>query len=150
MNAQLVKLDVAAARLGWSAVKLLSLADEGTLLEPGFIWVWNLANNLQGDRRDLRFWWDEVVARDEGGDVGEGHDLSLDQVIEKILPIRRTTFHAGEVDSMFQIRHRTRLDYGLELNGGLVKGRTLYPRETLAAFLRRRWLGHNKLATQPA
>ena len=152
MNAALVKLDVAAAALGWSAVKLLSLADEGTLLEPGFVWVWNLANDLDGERRDLRWWAVEVQVRagisQPGPGSGDRSQGPLARVIGQILPLKRTNFHAGEVDAMFQIRHRTRLDYGIELNGGLVNGRTLYPRETLVAFLERRWI-HRPICISP-
>lgn len=141
MNAALVKLDVAAATLGWSAVKLLSLADEGTLIEPGFEWVFNLANNLDGERRDLRFWFSEVLARKS--EIRKAESRNLQSVIDEILPLNRKHFHAGEVDALFQIRHRTRIDLHGELAGRMESGRNFYARTALAAFLKNRWIHKN-------
>jgi hypothetical protein len=138
MNAALVKVDVAADRLNWSAVEVLSLADEGTLLKPGFTWVWNLAQSLTGERRDLRFWAVEIRARALSGETFA--EMELTQVISQILPLNRTNFHAGEVDVMFQIRPRTRIDLHAELAGSLKSGRNQYHRDDLAAFLKRRWI----------
>ena len=143
MNAALVKIDVAAAALGWSAYKLFDLMDGGTLLEKGFAWVFNLANDPAGERRDPRFWWQEIEARDSVDH--SKHDkfsyYEIDWVINKILPIKRQNFHAGEVDQLFQIRRRTRIDLHGELAGQLDGGRNFYKRAALAAFLKARWLG---------
>ena len=141
MNAALVKIDVAAARLGWSADKLFDLVDGGTLLEKGFAWVWNLANALDGERRDLRFWWPEIEARAQARNQTKFSYYELPWVIAKILPPRRVNFHAGEIDQMFQIRPRTRIDLHAELAGRLEGGRNFYSRAALARFLERRWLG---------
>lgn len=143
MNAQLVKIDVAAASLGWSAAKLFDLVDGGTLLEKGFAWVFNLANDPTGDRRDLRFWFPEVQARANADTSGHGKfsNYEIDWVIAKVLPEKRQHFQAGEVDQLFQIRPRTRIDLHVELNGNLWNGAHTYRRDNLAAFLRRRWLG---------
>lgn len=157
MNAALVKIDVAAATLGWSAGKLFDLVDGGTLLEKGFVWVFNLANDPHGDRRDLRFWMPEIQARCVPHGRSYGH-WEIEHVIAKVLPKNRTNFHAGEVDQLFQIRHRTRIDLHGELFGTATptaKGTpNFYPRTVLAAFLKRRWLGalyeRRRLSTERA
>ena len=146
MNAALVKIDVAAAHLGWSAAKLFDLVDGGTLLEKGFAWVFNLANDAHGERRDLRFWWPEIEARAKvraglSGSSGKLASYEIEWVIARILPEKRVNFHAGELDQIFQIRPRTRIDLHAELCGTLNGGRNFYPRPALAAFLQRRWLG---------
>jgi len=140
MNAQLVKIDVAAADLGIGVRRIEQLVDGGTLLEKGLAWVFNLANDLNGDRRDLRFWRPEIIARSKGNDSRYSF-YQIGWVIGRILPEKRAHFHAGEVDQIFQIRHNTRIDFGAELNGAMRQGRNFYERTTLAAFLERRWLG---------
>jgi hypothetical protein len=142
MIAALVKIDVAAARLGWSAAKLFDLVDGGTLIERGFVWVWNLANDPTGIKRDLRFWWPEIDMR-ASLDTSKHRrftNYELEWVINKILPASRTNFHAGEVDELFQIRPRTRIDLHDEICGTKLSGRNSYTRDILAAFLERRWL----------
>ena len=142
MNAALVKIDVAAAHLGWSASKLFDLVDGGTLIDTGFVWVFNLANDLSGERRDLRWWWPEVEARAVGNTKFYGYQI--DWVIKRILPEKRVNFHADEVDQLFQIRPRTRIDLHAELSGtqsAAPGGRHFYARTDLADFLKRRWLG---------
>jgi|GEM_PF-1974773 len=151
MKPALVKIDVAAAHLGWSAGKLFDLVDGGTLLEKGFAWVFNFANALDGERRDLRFWWPEIEARATGGNAAtKFSSYEIEWVIGRILPEKRVNFAAGEVDQMFQLRPRTRIDFGAELQGN-IEHRTsniehptsanFYARKFLAAFLQRRWLG---------
>ena len=141
MNAQLVKLDVAAASLGWSAAKLFDLTDGGTLLEKGFAWVFNLANDPADGRRDLRFWFPEILARADADTSRHGKysNWEIDWVVAKILPAKRRNFHAGEVDQIFQIRHNTRR--ALLDSAGMSEGRNFYSRAMLAEFLTARWLG---------
>ena len=163
MQAALVKIDVAAARLGWSAAKLFDLADGGAvtasnLFEKGFVWVFDLANDLASQngrcgshRRDLRFWWPEIEARasDDTSKHGKFSSYEIEWVINKILPVKRQNFHAGEVDQMFQIRPRTRIDLHAELfplsaaagERAGVRCPNFYPRAALVNFLQRRWLG---------
>jgi hypothetical protein len=68
--------------------------------------------------------------------------LELETVINHILPEGCASLTAGELDLLWQLRPRTRLD----LNRQLVRRRRLYekksyPRWVLTAFLKRRWLG---------
>ncbi len=150
MNAALVKIDVAAATLGWHVGKLFDLADGGTLLDKPFMWVFNLANNAEGERRDLRWWLPEVMAR-ASADPSK-HDKycgwELDWVLAQVLPPRIKNFQAGAVDQLFQIRPRTRIDLHHELAG--VKGSSghSYERAALAAFLSRRWLASQTISPQ--
>jgi len=147
VNAQLVKIDVAAADLGRSAAVLFELAEGGAitvgnLFERGITWVFNLANDPAGDKRDLRFWRPEILAR-VNPDTTKHRKFSnyeLEWVINKILPTSRVNFHAGEVDELFQIRPRTRIDLHSEICGTKLSGRNSYSRELLAAFLTRRWI----------
>lgn len=141
MNAALVKIDVAAADLDRSVAQVFDLVDGGTLLEKGITWVFNLANDPDGDRRDLRFWRPEVLAHGHRDIIGKYADWPIERVLAKILPEKRVNFHAGEVDKLFQIRPRTRIDLHGELAGALDGGRNFYSRAALAAFLTRRWLG---------
>jgi len=150
MNAALVKIDVAAAALGWSAARLFDLVDAGTLIEPGFEWVFDFANGQGGlrgsHRRDLRFWFPEIEARSEQRPAPA---RTIDAVVTRILPRARQNFHAGEVDQLFQLRPRTRIDLHDELAGSLKSGRHQYHRDDLAAFLMRRWIGCDASKTFP-
>jgi hypothetical protein len=140
MNIALVKIDVAAVDLGKSVRQIEQLVVGGAVHEKGLLWIFNLANNPSGRLRSLRFWRPELLARSRG-DPEKYHRCKIDDIIAIILPGRRTDFHAGEVDQLFQIRCNTRIDYGAELAGKLRGRRHVYSREKLAAFLQRRWLG---------
>lgn len=145
MQAALVKVDVAAARLRWNVGRLFDLTDGGTLLENGFAWVFNLANDPCGQKRDLRWWMPEIEARAGSTGSTKFNYYQPGWVIGRILPEKRVNFHAGEVDQLFQIRPRTRIDLHAEIFGGVAvtkgRGPNFYSREFLAAFLLRRWLG---------
>lgn len=153
MKAQLVKIDVAAAESGWSVKELFTLAEGSTLTEKGLAWVFDMANDLAAanskggsHRRDLRFWLPEIQARtSKDTSIQSKYNFwQLSWVLNKILPEKREHFHAGEVDALFQIRPRTRIDFN-ELNGGIQGGRNFYSREALVKFLTTRWLGNEKL-----
>jgi len=136
----LVKVDVASVYLGISVRKSFDLADGGSANEPGLLWVWNLAHNISGNRRDLRFLRAELVARGKGQDA-EFRAMTLETVIDQVLPARREGFYGGQLDQAFQIRPRTRLDFGPELPGVRAGSGHWYRRTALAEFLKRRWLG---------
>jgi hypothetical protein len=140
MQAALVKIDVAAAVLGKSAPQVFDLVEGGSLSEAGLLWVFNFARNLAGRRRDLRVWLPELKAR-VAGQPRQYHSQDIRRTLDQILPGGRQRFNAGDVDGLFQIRHRTRLDYGDELPGNRVAGRTVYGRAALESFLARRWIG---------
>lgn len=143
MFSALVKIDVAAADLGKSAQQVFDLVDGASLSEAGLLWVFNVARNPAGCRRELRFWRPELQAR-VAGQAAKYHRQTIQWVLSEILPGTRQTFNAGDVDRMFQIRPRTRLDFGRELPGRRVAGRNVYPRQPLELFLNRRWLGRAK------
>src|ERR1039458_4059796 len=143
MNTALVKIDVASAYLGRSVNNVCDLVDGGNLAAAGLLWVFNLAHNPAGPRRDLRFWRTELLAR-AGGHADNCGRLQINQVIAQILPARREHFQAGEVDQLFQIRPSTRKVVDAELKGRLVCGRNVYQRTRLETFLHRRRIGRLK------
>jgi hypothetical protein len=147
MNAALVKIDVIAADLGVGVRRIEAMVDGGDLVTQPLVWVFDFANDPgNGPRRELRFWRTEALALSENlGARNKLANCELVEVLEKILPRSRENFHAGEVDQLFQIRHNTRLDYA-DLGGSQFGGRNFYQRETLAAFLERRWLGAKTVA----
>lgn len=140
MQTALVKIDVAAFDLGKPASQIINLVDGGSLSEVGLLWVFNLARNRNGSRRELRFWRPELAARATGR-AAQFHSQDIRQTIAQILPGDRQRFNAGDVDALFQIRPRTRLDFGAELPGHLDAGRNTYARRDLESFLIRRWIG---------
>lgn len=111
------------------------------LFDPGFRWVWNVAANPNGEIRELRFWTREIIAPETTV------DLSLDNVINSILPPIRKQYPAGEVaNTIFCIGRDLLASLRVELNGKLAANSSFFPREGLERFLRTRWLG----AVRPA
>jgi len=150
VNAAIVKIDYVAARLNWGTDKVFELVDGETLLDRGFLWVFNLAKEPKVMRRDLRFWAEEIEARkadlmDQGNRAPALALLSVSEVIGRILPESRTSFHPGEIDQLFQIRRRTRIDLHADLVGDRVGGMNFYDRQCLASFLESRWVRAEKL-----
>lgn len=140
MKATLVTVDVASADLGKTAKEIFDLVDGGSLLEPALVWVFDLSVRQRWGRRELRFWRMELSTRADGRKLGE---LELDAVLDRILPEDHMSLTAGELDLLWQMRPRTRLDLNRQL-----KRRTLklykkkdYPRWVLREFLKQRWLG---------
>jgi hypothetical protein len=141
MKATLVKVDVASADLGKTAKEIIELADGGSLLEPALVWVFDLSTSRSKSRRELRFWRVELDAR-ANGKAETVRGLEVDAVVNRILPEGRTKLFAGELDLLWQLRPRSRLD----LDRQFARRRKLYhkktyPRWILLEFLKRRWLG---------
>jgi hypothetical protein len=157
MSPALVKVDVVSALLGWPVKKLYSLVDESSMGNQGFAWVFNLARDPQGGRKDLRWWWPEIQAR-ISPDARENRRYAfyqLEWVINRIVPDNRRHYAAGEVDRLFQIRPPTRFNLHAELFGPAETGRCAvaggpsqemnqYSRAALAEFLERRWVQNLK------
>lgn len=101
----LIKLDGVAFLRRQSVRTIRRLVEGGNrgaqfdLLERGFEWVWNVATNLEGDKRDLRFWSVEVVMPEHA------QNKTLADVIRTILPPRRTNFLPGELMEIFAWQH---------------------------------------------
>jgi hypothetical protein len=150
MNSALVKIDVAAHITRKPVPVLFAMADGGDLVDRALLWVFDLSNGEQGARRELRFWEPELQTRANPDPTKHNKycGWELDWVIKKVLPEKRAAFHAGEVDYLFQIRPRTRIDF-TELNGEMKQGRNFYSRQVLADFLTRRWLHSRPTATLP-
>ena len=136
----LIKIDVAAHLLGKPAGAIFDLVDGAGLLGPSvagpsLVWVFDLSAGEV--RRDLRLWADEVMVL-QTGDAARYAGWQLPHVLAQILPEKRQNFHAGEVDQLFQIRPRTRID--LLDSAGVIAGRNFYTRKMLVDFLEKRWL----------
>lgn len=141
MKLALVKIDTAVAELCRTIDHVYDLVDGGRQGEPGLLWVWNVATDINGQIRSLRFWHPELKARASG--AGEAFQkMQLAEVIARIIPPGRRFFQAGELDQMFQIRRPTRIGLQRQLNGRRGSAGYEYPRATVAAFLETRWLGN--------
>lgn len=141
MNAALVKIDVAAVDLHKSIPEILRMVDGGDLVLPGLVFVFNVARDPASRDRELRFWREELLAVDFAARQNPCARVPFDKALRRILPERITNFHAGQVDELFQLRPRTRIDLHGELRAaGANGGRHFYARTDLAAFLQRRWL----------
>ena len=129
------KVDSVTLYTGKTVSAIYSAADGGDLVDGHYQWVWNVATNPQGKIRDLRFWMGEVMAENRQ------KNLTLDQVIDFILPKSRREFAAGEVCALLQVRPITLSELRVELNGALRANSGFYPRAGLVKFFQTRWLG---------
>jgi len=163
MSPALVKIDVVSALLGLPVKKVHVLVDESYFGNRGFAWVFNLALDPQGERKDLRWWWPEIQAR-MNPDAKENRRYAfyqLEWVINRIVPGNRPHYPSGEVDRLFQISPQTRIRLHAEffgpvetahcdVPGNLPQGGSLYPRTALVEFLERRWIQNlKKSVNQP-
>lgn len=137
----LVKIDVAAHVLNRSVRQIFDLVDGGTHVEVGLMWVFNLAVNPAGYRRELRFWCPEIEAR-RAGQPAKYHNRDVAWVISQILPGNRQSFQPGQINDLLQVRHNTRLEYGTQLPGIRHSCGNTYQRPALERFLALRWLGN--------
>jgi len=92
--------------------------------------VWDFSNSPAG-RRDLRFWFDELA------DAKAVRGMKLDSVIDCVLPPARLWWPPGEICLRFVLSRGglLRLRRALGLKTGHMH------RESLAKFLRPRWIG---------
>lgn len=144
MNAALVKIDVAAVDLKHGVPSIQKMVDGGDLLLPGLVWVFNVARDLNSRDRELRFCRLELQGVSFNPPRNPYARHKLGEMIALILPEGINNFQAGQVDDLFQLRPRTRIDLHEEICGKLISGRNSYSRTVLASFLRRRWLGRVK------
>lgn len=131
----LIKLDTVRHFTTFGPDEIRARAD-GDSLFGGYVWVWNVAEDLNGENRDLRFWAREIVAPE----TVKG--WSLDRVLKSILPARRSQFPSGEVcNALLSISRPSLMRLRPQLNGTLAANSSFFPREGLEQFLRTRWLG---------
>jgi len=141
MQPVLVKIDVAVVQMHRSVRAIYGMAEGGTRLDKALCWVFDFSRGNRCTRRDLRFWYPELMARG-GTDDARRYGYSgfqLEWVIKRILPESRQRFSAGEVSEWLQIRHNTRA--ALLPADGWANRRAYYLRQTLAGFLRQCWVG---------
>lgn len=137
LRSPLAKVDGVCLLTGKPPQAIYAMADGGDLLEHQLQWVWNVSTDASGKIRDLRFWVGEVL------DPARQKNLTLDAVINSLVPRTRTEFPAGEVQQLLQVRHNTLLELRRELAGTLRAHCNFYPRAGLVKFFERRWLGAN-------
>ena len=134
----LVPVAVAVEKTTLRPDQVYALADGADLLQPGFLWVWDLSVD-RNIKRELLYWLPELEAREMFAKA------NLETIIELILPKTRTQFHSGELLRMFFISRPTLIKLRSELHGTLTGSRNcFFPRVAVAEFLRRRWLGNLK------
>lgn len=131
----LVDLSAVRAARGVDAYQISKWVDEGK-----FIWCWDISAEAKqktnkGPARALRFWAAEVWPTE---DVSR---LALETVIARILPGSRQAFTGSEI-SLMLMASRQQVKRLRSNFGGKVERRILrVPRESLAAFLHRCWIG---------
>ena len=131
----LAKVDGVALLTDQPAKTVYERVEGGGAYGVGYQFVFNVAPNLKGRNRDLRFWVPEI------SDPKSTAKLSIDDVINVILPVTRREFPAGLVCQFLQLRANTLSCLRGELGGKVCRNRGVYPREGLVKFLRTRWLG---------
>ncbi|MDE2104750.1 MAG: hypothetical protein KGL39_46365 [Patescibacteria group bacterium] len=146
----LVGLHAVRALTGWRRDEIFDRVDGGSLLHPALVWVFNLAADVNGERRDLRFW-----AREVEGHIGCPQKrysfIELDAVIRRILPERRQRFHSGEVIALFALSRPELVALRGALGGEMAGPRScFFERAALASFLTHRWLGASRSAKMEA
>jgi hypothetical protein len=137
----LVKLDTVCSYSGKTADQVFAMADGSALFHEGLEFVFNVAASRDGRRRDLRFWFREVLARSAKIQFPA---FTLDQALEKILPLTIAHFAPGRICGIFRIADNTLMN----LRGEIGQPQGAISREKLATFLRRRWLGADNLHTE--
>jgi hypothetical protein len=126
--------------------EIFDRVDGASLLHPALVWVWDLATTFPAGVRDLRFWREECVPH--GRSLTK---LSIEQVIDRVLPKGRTNFHSGEVLQMFALSRQNLLALRDELNGDLRGARNVtFARAQLVAFLERRWINRKTISPRAA
>lgn len=139
----LLKVDSVAWALEKSTDAVFDMADYNALrFQPSLKFVFNVATDLNGEHRDLRFWAGEVFAMKLGPAFLARHQkFTIDQALAAILPTSRERFHAGEVTKLLQIRRISLMRLRDQIGGSLAATSSFYPRDSFAAFLKSRWLG---------
>lgn len=135
----LLKLDTAAVHRRRSQRSLKLMVEGGNvdhsrdLFEQALIWVFNVATDANGQKRDLRFWSVEIdtPARAVGADI--------DDVIVSLLGERRENFAPGDLIEIFCWQHEN--IFKLK-KLGVFPPSQFTPRAVLENFLRTRHISH--------
>jgi hypothetical protein len=134
----LVRVDTVMAVLGVDADTVYARTDGGRD-DDQLVYVWNVAVNPAGEKRELVFWAQEVEARKNKRPLPVD---DIDDVATFILGDRKH-FPSGEVRQLLGgIRRPTLMALRRELCGKLGSATTFFPRQALKNFLTGpRWLG---------
>src|SRR5689334_753708 len=89
-----------------------------------YFWVWNVG--LGSEIRELRFWVKEII-------LGSGavERLTIDEVIEKLLPANRLWLRRQEVKDLLVVSNPTVVKLAAEIGAITVDGKLRYPRAGL-------------------
>jgi hypothetical protein len=137
VRAVLLKIDTVIALHRKTAEQIYDQVGGSALFENPLRWVFNVATNPHGRNRDLRFWTREIIAYETTT------ALTLDQVIDSLVPPTRTNWHSGQVIELLNIRWPTLGELREQLGGQSGRGTSFFARESLAAFLRQRVVAVN-------
>lgn len=135
INRKTVFVDINTLRIshGIRGDKVKEFVESGDLL-----WVFDLG---QHSLRNLRFWLPEIL------NPAAVTNLKLEEVISKILPVSRPTINGSEIGHWFLVDRSTVKQIGAKCRGTVTNKRFLtVPRDSLAGYLRRRWIGAGKAA----
>jgi hypothetical protein len=124
-----VLVDTATVRAvrGVDADTVFNWVDDSTLR-----WAWNVATGAKSKIRELRFWARDVIAPETTA------ALSVDQVIDLVLPLSREQFLSHELCQLLLISRPHLGELRTEL-GGVLVGHTIHvTRDNLVAFFHRR------------
>lgn len=126
-----------------NCVRLLRRVDSekiGALVDGGELrWAFDVSARPRGKvwavKRELRFWFSEVVTPQLVA------RLTVNEVIERILPPNRKFYHGFEVGQILLIARPTVCLVAREM-GGTIRSRSFrVDREAFAGWLRARWIG---------
>lgn len=112
-----------------TAEKVFNLVDNGSLL-----WVFDFASG-GSSRRELRFWVHEI------GNPKQAASLTLEGVIDSILPPARISFGATEMRRLFSLGRASGWRLAKRLGKRNSAGHWRVQRAALVNFLRQRWIG---------
>jgi len=119
---------------GVSHKRVMDMTDDGQLQ---FVFDIGAHAETKANRiRELRFWFAEVVTPQFCA------RLTLREVIDKILPIKRRFFMSGEICRLLLISRQTLRRIAREMGGVIHNRSTRVTREAFAKWLESRWLGH--------
>jgi hypothetical protein len=148
-RAVLLKAETVAHLLDRQPYEIIERATEGTIFHRGFQWVFDVSAKAESEKaesgnkwqRDLRFWTKEILMPEFT------LNLSIEEVVNSILPITRSNYPAGEVEKLLRISPMTLKRLREQLSGSLRSSGAFFPRAGLADFLCTRWIHRVVLPT---
>lgn len=126
---ELVKLNFVRVARRLTAERVIQQTESGALL-----WVFNVSAR-KGRRRELRFWLPEIY------NPHAVASFNIETVLSQILPPTRSSFGTSEIRLMFMLGRATAFHLAKRIGKKDEQGHLRIKRDTLARFLRQRWIG---------